>query len=250
MLCMSFSANDTVGHNFGPDSHEIMDMTLRTDRLLADFFAFLEVRIGLKNCIIIFTADHGIPPLPERVKALNPKMSAGRVDNVLLLKTAEAALDRAFGPLTGARHWLVLDECSLLFFPDVLKEKNVARPMAEEIVRDALLTIEFVQAAYTRTELVEGRLTGEYAAATLLSFNRERSGDVYYQMKPFWVDRKAGTNHGTPYTYDVQVPLLWFGAGVKPGVYPQRTGVDDLAPTLAHLLGLSAPPMSRGRVLF
>jgi len=27
-------------------------------------------------------------------------------------------------------------------------------------------------------------------------------------------------------------------------------GVDDLAPTLAHLLGLPAPPLSEGRVLF
>jgi predicted AlkP superfamily pyrophosphatase or phosphodiesterase len=250
MLCLSFSVNDTVGHSYGPDSHEVMDITLRSDRLLADFFSFLDARIGLKNCTIIFTADHGIPPLPEHVKALNPNISAGRVDNVHLLKTCEAALDRAFGPLAEGRHWLVLDECSLLFFRDVLQEKNVAQPAAEKIVRDALLTIEFVQAAYTRTELEQGNLTGEYAAATLLSFNRERSGDLYYQMKPFWVDRKNGTNHGTPYSYDVQVPMVWFGVGVKSGTYPQRTGVDDIAPTLAHLLGLNPPPMSQGRVLF
>jgi hypothetical protein len=250
LLCISFSVNDTVGHNYGPDSHEVMDITLRTDRLLADFFKFLDGRIGLKNCTIVFTADHGIPPIPDRVKAVNPQVSAGRVDNVKMLKTCEAALDQAFGALGGERHWLVLDESALLFFRDVLKEKNVAQPAAEKVVRDALLTLEFVEAAFIRSELETASVTGEYGAAMLLSFHRERGGDVYYQPKPFWLDRKTGTNHGSPYTYDVHVPLLWFGVGVKPGVYNQRVGVDDIAPTLSHVLKILAPPMSQGRVLF
>lgn len=250
ILCLSLSTNDTVGHNYGPDSHEVMDITLRTDRMLADFFQYLEARIGLKNCTIVFTADHGIPPIPEQVKAINPNISAGRVDNARLLKTCETALNQAFGPLSEGKRWLVVDENSLLFLRDVLKEKNLAPAAAEKIVRDALLTLEFVEAAYTRTELEQGAITGEYAAATLQSFHRTRSGDLYYQMKPFWVDRKTGTNHGSPYTYDVHVPLLWYGVGVKPGKYSQRVGVDDLAPTLAHLLGVLAPPMSQGKVLF
>jgi hypothetical protein len=132
----------------------------------------------------------------------------------------------------------------------VLKEKGIASPAAEKVVRDALLTMEFVEAAYTRTDLNAGTITGPYAEAVLLSHFGPRSGDVYYHMKPFWVERKTGTNHGTPYTYDTHVPLLWFGVGVKPGVYLQRVGVDDIAPTLSHLLGITSPPMSRGHVLF
>lgn len=250
VLCLSFSVNDTVGHNFGPDSHEVMDITLRTDRMLADLFGFLDARVGLRNCTIVFTADHGVAPLPERVKTMSPGVSAGRVDNVKLLKTCEAALDRAYGPLSDGRHWLVVDESSLLFLRGVLEEKNVAPAEAEKIVRDALLTLEFVEAAYTRTEMMTGKVGGPYAAATLLSFNAARSGDLYYQMKPFWVDRKTGTNHGAPYNYDVHVPLLWLGVGVKPGVYSGAVGVDDIAPTLARILGVVAPSMAQGRVLF
>lgn len=250
VLCLSFSVNDTVGHNYGPDSHEVMDITLRTDRMLADLFAFLDRRIGLKKCTILLTADHGIAPIPERLKAMQPKFDAGRVDNVRLLKTCEAALDRAFGPLSDGRHWLIIDESNLLFMRDVLKEKNVAPAAAENVVRDALLTIDFVAAAYTRSDLLAGKASGEYAAATLLSFNRARSGDLYYQMKPYWVDRKTGTNHGSPYSYDVHVPLVWYGVGVKPGTYKEQVGVEDIAPTLANLLGIIRPPMSQGRVLF
>jgi arylsulfatase A-like enzyme len=250
VLCLSFSANDTIGHNYGPESHELMDVTLRTDRMLADLFTFLDGRIGLKNCTIVLTADHGIAPIPEQVKAINGNFSAGRVDNVRLLKTCEAALDRAYGPLSGGRHWLIVDESNLLFMRDVLKEKNVPQAEAEKVVRDALLTIDFVAAAYTRSEMEAGDVSGPFAAATLLSFNRERSGDLYYQSKPYWLDRKTGTNHGSPYSYDTHVPLVWYGVGVTPGTYTESVGVDDIAPTLANLLGILRPPMSQGRVLF
>ncbi len=250
LLCLSFSTNDVIGHNYGPDSHEVMDITLRTDRMLAEFLTFLDQRVGLKNRTIVFTADHGIAPLPERVKALNANLSAGRVDSVALLKTCEDALSAAFGPLAAGRRWLLVDENWLFFQRDVLKEKGVASPAAEKVVRDALLTLEFVEAAYTRTDLDAGTITGTYAEAVLLSHFGPRSGDVYYHMKPFWVERKTGTNHGTPYTYDVHVPLVWFGVGVKPGVYPQRVGVDDIAPTLSKILGLLAPPRATGSNLF
>jgi hypothetical protein len=250
LLGMSFSATDTVGHNYGPDSHEVMDMMLRTDRLLADFFKFLDARIGLKNCTIIITGDHGSAPVPDLVKSLNPQIEAGRVDTPRLLKTCEAALDRAFGPLAEGRRWLVADATALLFMTGVLEEKKVAAAAAEKVVREALLTIDFVQAVYLRSELLAGEAHGPYGPATLLSFNRERSPDIIYHPKPFWVDRKSGTNHGSPYNYDTHVPLMWFGVGVKPGVYTQRVGLDAIAPTLSRILGVTAPPMAKASGLF
>jgi len=114
-----------------------------------------------------------------------------------------------------------------------------------------LLTLDFVQAAYTRVQLEAGDVMDEFGRQAILSFNQTRSGDVYFQAKPFFFSRDvAGINHGAPYNYDTHVPLMWLGAGVKPGTYPQRVYVADLAPTLSHLLGLAAPPMAQGHVLF
>ena len=250
ILCLSFSTNDSIGHIYGPDSHEVMDITLRTDRLLADFFAFLEKRVGLANCTIVLTADHGAAPLPERVKALSLAVSAGRIDPARVLKTSEAALDGAFGALGEGKRWLVVDASQLVLAQENLREKKIDPAAAANVARAALLTLEFVDAAYTRGELETGAVSGPFAAATLLSFNRERSGDVYYRAKPFWVERKTGTNHGTPYAYDTRVPLLWLGRGVKPGVYSQPVSVADIAPTLAHILGVLPPPAATGRDLF
>jgi hypothetical protein len=37
---------------------------------------------------------------------------------------------------------------------------------------------------------------------------------------------------------------------VPKGTHPERIGVDDLAPTLAGLLGIPPPPQAKGRRLF
>lgn len=250
VLCLSFSANDHAGHLYGPDSHEVMDMTVRTDRVLEQLFGFLDRRIGLQKCLIVLTADHGVAPMPERIHALGPQIAAGRIDGAKLLATCEAAVVEKFGALADGGRWLLRDGPALLILPAALAEKKVAPPTVQAVVREALLRIEYVQAAYTRDQLERGDVHDEPGRMMLRSFNRERSGDVLYQTKPYYFSRATGSTHGTPYNYDTHVPLLWYGAGVKPGFYNARVGVDDLAPTLARLLGLPAPPASAGTVLF
>jgi hypothetical protein len=249
-LGLSFSTNDTVGHRYGPDSHEVMDITLRTDRMLADFFRFLDGHVGLANCLIVLSADHGAPQLPELLKARDPRADAGRIDLVAVLRTCQAALDRAFGAAPEGKRWLTSDATALLFFRDTLAAKKVAAADAERVVREALLTLPFVGAAYTRTQLIAGDAPGEAGAAMLRSFHRDRSADVIYQPKPNWFDRTTGVNHSTPYRYDTHVPLVFFGAGVPAGARPERVGMDDAAPTLLALLGLPTSAQMRGRNLF
>ena len=249
-LCLSFSVNDSIGHDYGPDSHEVMDIMLRTDRMLADLFKVLEARVGLKNCTILLTGDHGAPPVPDRLKSFSPAFDTGRVDHKRVLATGEAALSQAFGALPEGRRWFVTDSTALVFSVGVLTDRNVPAAAAEAVLRDALLTIPFVEAAFTRTELAAHRATGEFGAAAQLSFHPQRSADVIYIPKPYWLDRATGTNHGTPYGYDTHVPLLWYGVGVKPGARTERIGVDDVAPTLANILGVLASPRAQGRMLF
>jgi Type I phosphodiesterase / nucleotide pyrophosphatase len=250
LLCVSFSAIDHAGHLYGPDSHELMDMVVRIDLTLGDFFQFLDRKIGLKKCLIVLTADHGSPPMPERIHALNPSIPAGRIDGGRVTNACEAALNEAFGPLADKSRWLVRDDNWLLIYPNALREKKITSVAAQEVVRGALLKLDFVQAAYTRDQLEKGAVSDDLGRRAWLSFNRARSGDIFFQPKPYYFSRASGSNHGSPYNYDNYVPLLWYGMGVKPGTYPERVGVDDLAPTLAHLLGAPCPPLSNGRVLF
>ena len=250
LLCLSFSANDHIGHFYGPDSHEIMDNVVRMDRTLAGLFKFLDQRIGLKNCTIVLTADHGVSPMPETIHARNPAIPAGRLDTALIQRTVEAALNKTFGPLADKSQWSVRDDAWFLLYPAALQEKKVEAAAAQSVMRAALLTLDFIQAAYTRDQLEKREVNDEFGQSALLSFNRVRSGDVFFQPRPYFYNKVAGSTHGTPYDYDNHVPLLWFGVGVKPGVRTERVGMDDLAPTLAHILGIPAPPLAKGRILF
>ena len=65
VLTVSFSANDAVGHKFGPYSREVQDLTLRLDRQLASLFEYLDEQVGYDNLMIVLTADHGVAPTPE-----------------------------------------------------------------------------------------------------------------------------------------------------------------------------------------
>ena len=55
--------------------------------------------------------------------------------------------------------------------------------------------------------------------------------------------------HGSPWAYDVSIPLLFVGPGVKTGVYSMPAVQQDVAPTLAAALGVSMPRTATGRVL-
>lgn len=246
LIAVGFSQPDKIGHAYGPHSHEVMDSIVRLDRTIAELFRFLDEKIGLANCTIVLTADHGVAPLPER----NPSQG-GRVPGADLDQQVFSALDAKFGALADNERWSVRDGLGYHLNPAALAQKQLAPAVVEEAARAALAGMPVLAAVYTRARLMDPAPLDAIGEAVRLSFYPPRSPDVLAVLKPFFIDRTSpGTTHGTPYDYDTHVPLLWYGAGVKPGVHAARVGVDDLAPTLARLLGVPAPPQAAGRVLF
>jgi hypothetical protein len=87
------------------------------------------------------------------------------------------------------------------------------------------------------------------SAALSYGFYEQRSGDIFVIPEPFYMYDATGTTHGTPFDYDSHVPVIFMGAGIKPGHYYQKIAVNDIAPTLAAIDGVEAPSGSIGRVL-
>ena len=104
------------------------------------------------------------------------------------------------------------------------------------------------QAVYTREQLLNGTAPGWIGECVLNGYNAERSGDLVLISKPFALpgNGKTGTNHGTPFSYDTRVPVLFFGKGFKPGRYADAFYITDIAPTLASVLHCEEPPGSVG----
>lgn len=252
LLCVSFSQPDYSGHTYGPDSHEQMDSILRLDRVIADFLSFLDHEIGTGRYVVVLSADHGVCPLPELIQGLGRGILTGRFDAAGVNRAVESALNTAFGPLPENKLWTVRDASGYRFWPMSLKAKNVTAAQAAAVVKAALLAQPQIAYAYTHDEILAGPAEGDTPlAAVRRSYHAVRSQDVMFVLQPYIVDRsKGGANHGKPYDFDNHVPLVWFGAGIVPGVHNERVGTDQLAPTLSAILGVPRPPQAAAERLF
>ena len=95
LLAISFSSLDKVGHDYGPHSHEVQDILVRLDRTLGELFAALDRQVGPGNYTVALSADHGVPPVPERSLALG--IDAGRVSTEAIVSRAEQSMTESLG---------------------------------------------------------------------------------------------------------------------------------------------------------
>lgn len=267
LLTISFSSNDLVGHAWGPDSHEVLDITLRSDALMADLLAFLDAKVGAGKYAMVVTADHGICPLPESITPTGP--AGKRYPTLALLTNAERHLREAFGapdtpalvtpapkpdakptdpPAPKRERTLWIEEASL---PNIYL--NYAQIKAANQTPDAvaaklsgwLRTQPGIARAYTRADLLGNALppTDPYLAPSRKSYHPDRGGDVVVVTAPFALlgSYPSGTTHGSPHPYDTSAAFLAFGPGVGGGKRTEKVTPLHAAAILADMLGVNPP---------
>lgn len=248
LLTVSFSSNDAVGHANGPDSPQAHDMCVRTDRLLAKLFQSLDQSIGMQHVIVVLTADHGVMPVAEELQKQH--MPGGRLPAAALYGPMTAALAAHFGP----GKWLLdsTGETPYLNWP-LIAEKKLERAEVERVAAQSVASLPHVARVYTREQLLLGQAASDpFSQRVERSFNSRRSGDLIIVLDPYWLlgSGTSGTSHGTPYSYDSHIPLIFMGPGIRPGHYVRPVALNDLAPSLATLLNVETPSGSSGRPLY
>lgn len=245
VLAISFSANDHVGHAVGPDAPEVHDISVKTDQVIGKLFQYLDGRVGMQNVVVLLTADHGVSPVPEVNQAR--RMPGGRMAAAIIKDTVQAALAKKY----GEGNWVVSPgEYAIYLNLDLIREKNLDRSAVNQTAAEAALTIPHVVRAYTREQLMHGAVQDDLVGHRMMNaFNVRRSADLFVLLEPYWLSGAHGTSHGTPYGYDAHVPVILMGPGIKAGHFDQTIAVNDVAPTLATLLGVETPSGSSGRVL-
>ena len=270
VLSVGFSANDYVGHRFGPYSQEAMYMTLRVDQQIGRLLDFVDARVGLRNTVVIFTADHGASPIPEQAALWN--LAGRRYQKADLVKVAKDGLQARYArkdrPATDyLQTFTNRDEIEqgLLnhnFYLNraALQRDSIDLDEAERVLGEAVMKVPGVARYFTREQLEKNFISpaDPVARRVLHGFYSQRSGDVIIVYKPYTIqfdppddptDPHSSATHGSPYGYDTHVPLIIMGHGFASGRYAQAAAPTDIAPTLAHVLGLEAPGCSSGRVL-
>lgn len=242
-LSLSFSGVDAVNHFFGPSSLETEDTVLRLDRTLAKLLSFIDKRVGLKNTLIVLSADHGIAEMPEYAAELGH--TAGRLYSDEVLSIARDTADALYGQpeliKDFFRPYLYLDA-------EQLAAAGLDRNTVAAEIGRAMAGHPGIGGAVGRGD-VSTQATRAAERAVAHNHHPERSGDIYLYQAPYWFmfDRGAvAAMHGSPWRYDQHVPVLFAGQGIRKGRVDRVIHPIDVAPTLAALLGIMAPAGAQG----
>lgn len=242
-LGISYSVLDLVGHNFGPRSHEVQDVLARLDATLGDLLDYLDRVVGAEHYVLALSSDHGVAPIPEQMQAAG--IEAGRIASRDVVERVEQALVPHLGP---GPHVARYSYTELYFRPGVYAQLQ-QMPAAMRDVEKAILSVPGMWRVYRSEELPALRGSADSVAhAAAMSYYPGRSGDLVVLARPYWFASDAAATHGSGHGYDQRVPVIFFGATIRPGEYLSAAGPQDIAPTLAHLIGVTLA-RADGRVL-
>jgi arylsulfatase A-like enzyme len=265
VLTVSFSANDYVGHRYGPYSQEAMDISLRVDRQIGTLLDFINARVGLSNTLVALTADHGVSPIPEHAVAIG--LGGGRIQTPAIFSAIRSAISAKYNsqnksPDPTADYILKINDLgtmrdvivngNIYFNYDALKRDGVSLAEITEVAGQAALTVPGVARYFTRSQLQRGAvsITDPIERRVIHGFYPQRSGDLVLVPDPYqYLGESITATHGSPYAYDTNVPTMIMGAGINPGRYYEAATPADIAPTLSALLGITRPSSATGRVL-
>jgi len=245
LLAVSFSGTDRVFHAYGPYSWEMQDTLYRLDRALAELITAAERAAGGRaNLVIVLTADHGGAAVPEHWASEG--LPARRMNTKELAKGLSQALKARFPQVEMT---VTQEESDVYLGGKALEDGKADGAAVRRAAAEWLSKQPGIAAAVARDDLYTAPDVAGLIAPVRRGYYPGRSGDVLIVPQSFQVisNMMTGTNHGTPYTYDQQVPVVFAGKGVKPGTYLQEINATDVAPTLAAMMELGAPASAEGR---
>ncbi|HEY5759278.1 MAG TPA: alkaline phosphatase family protein [Steroidobacter sp.] len=250
LLAVSFSGTDYAGHYYGTEGAEMCTQQLALDQSIGRLLAGLD-KTGIPY-VVAMTADHGGIDTTERNKQRGVT-EAARLDPNLLAANVSAVLQKQ---LPGLPKPVVLGVME--FANDVYLNAAIPAERREGVLQ---ATAAFyrnhpqIAAVFTKNELIAAEPpSGPVDEWTLLerakaSFNAQRSGDLIVLLKPYIslyqppknIDSDYTSSHGSPWSYDRRVPIVFWWKGIVGFEQPVPVETVDLAPTLAKIIGLDVP---------
>lgn len=246
-LAVSLSSTDYVGHQFGPNSVEVEDCYLRLDKEFEAFFTYLDNTIGKGNYLLFLTADHGAAHVPAYLQADSIRIPAGVFDMDTTMRQLEAKLAAKY----GAGPWLLnYDNMQIYLNNALIGEKKVNRSELVETCINFVSGFSGINQVIDLQHLNEAHIVADMKEHIRNGLYPNRSGDLYVLYQPGWFeDHYKGTTHGTIYSYDTHIPLVWMGWGITPGDDHSDVHMTDIAPTLAAMLHIQEPNGNIGKVI-
>ena len=244
-LAVSFSSTDYVGHQYGTDAIEIEDTYLRFDQNIADLFKFLDTEVGVGKYTVFLTADHGAAQVPAYLQSL--EIPAPYFKSKKFKKYLSKVSKANFGDESLVEN---ISNYQIFLNKEKIKKLQLNTEDVAAIFAKEALLFDGIYKTITSKTLQTTQFTSGVLEKVQHSYNQKISGDVILIPTPGAISRgKTGTTHGSAYSYDTHVPIIFYGAGIKNGFSHKDYNVRDIAPTLATLLGVEFPNGNSGKVI-
>jgi predicted AlkP superfamily pyrophosphatase or phosphodiesterase len=243
-LTVSFSSTDYVGHLLGPRSIELQDTYLRLDETIADFINYLDKTVGENEYLLFLTADHAGA---ENVTYLKDnKYEVTNINTRNLRKDLTDFSKTTYGIDVVANY----SNFNLFFNRDSIATKQLKLQEVKKSFKEFLYTQKFVKRVYTEEEIMASSNSDFYLNFIAKGFDPTQNGEIIILEKPAYIEYSTtGTTHGSPYTYDTHVPLIFYGLNIKKGESFDRKDITQIAPTLSQLLKITYPNSTEANLL-
>lgn len=246
-LTISFSSTDYVGHQFGIQSIEVQDTYARLDREIERLLGYVDQHFGADQVLMFLTADHAAAETPAHMQAL--QLPGGIFDSRGLQKN----LTRHLSDIYGEGDWVSRYQNQQIYLNrKLIAEKRLDLRSLTQSCEEFIAALPGVYKTFSMEDLAG---SGHDLLETQLhqGIHPLRSGDVVFQLLPGWFDAPyaaaGGTTHGSGYSYDTHVPLIWYGWKVKHGTSASHVSITDVAVTVSDLLHIAQPSAATGTPL-
>jgi predicted AlkP superfamily pyrophosphatase or phosphodiesterase len=252
LLWVCLTPLDLIGHRYGPDSLEAIDMIYHLDHQIKSFMQDMQHLVGKNNVVFALTADHGVMPM-QGVLQEEGMTTSFRIPAKEVISTLNQKIKNKFNVDA-----LLTNFQPPAFYVNHEKKKKIDSKVWLEVV-DAIKahmnTIPGVKNVWTYQEL--DTLPINPIAQELEYYYKNqrypgRSGDIFVQPQPysFLTTYAHGTTHASPYNYDTHVPLFIYQKGkFERKVVTQKVHMTQFANTMAQVLGVPKPSASTADLL-
>lgn len=246
LLWVCLSPLDLAGHIYGPDSLEVIDFIHHIDRQLDDCMKKVEEIVGSNGVAFVLTADHGVQPIQE-ISYKNGIRTARRIIAKDLMKSINDKIEEQYDVAGFLGRF---ESTYFVYDAEAREELEKAGKLdsAENLAKKMLMREAGIKNVWTYDELkarkCEANSNEQFYKNHLV---KGRLGDLIVQPQPYVLltNYPTGCSHNTPYNYDTHIPLAFYQKGITPRKIRRTVYAAQLSPTLAQMLNVPTPALTR-----
>ena len=240
---VTFSSMDYENGSFGPASLEMQDSYLYMDQYIGDLVSFAENKFGKENVLFFLTANTSASyPVEYLQEEFHLPVDYFSPESAMALLTS--FLNITYGQQNWIEHF---SDLQVYLNHELIKKNKIDLNEMRTEASNFINQFAAVQVSMPAQQLEQGSSSNGLFSLIYKSYAKNRSGDFLYLLKEGWQPNYKFKK--TNYTDQSHIPLIFYGANVKPRFINKRYEAVDFVPTLSDLIGVPVPDKSQGEVI-